>query len=347
MIEAADAFPMNLGFSGKGNAAQPKALIEQIQGGACVPQAARGLGHHAGRHRLRAVGGRRLRRADHDPHRHAQRVGLRGGHHRRLQGPHHPRLPHRRRRRRARAGHHQGGGPPERAALVHQPDAPLHGEHAGGASRHAHGVPPPRRQHPRGHRLRREPHPPRDHRRGGHPARHRRALHDLLRQPGHGPRRRGDHPHLADGAQDEGAARAPEGGRARQRQLPRQALHRQVHHQPGHRARRGARAGLAGGGQARRPRAVEPRLLRREARHGAAGRHHRRGAHGRPQRLDPHAAAGALPPHVRRLRQGHRRLRRHVRQPGRHRRLSAAAPGRGEEAASRSATPAPASPRSP
>jgi len=35
MIEAADAFPMNLAFSGKGNAAQPKALIEQIQGGAC------------------------------------------------------------------------------------------------------------------------------------------------------------------------------------------------------------------------------------------------------------------------------------------------------------------------
>jgi urease subunit alpha len=34
MIEAADAFPMNLAFSGKGNAAQPKALIEMIVGGA-------------------------------------------------------------------------------------------------------------------------------------------------------------------------------------------------------------------------------------------------------------------------------------------------------------------------
>src|SRR6185503_14157129 len=34
MIEAADAFPMNIAFSGKGNAAQPKALIEQIAGGA-------------------------------------------------------------------------------------------------------------------------------------------------------------------------------------------------------------------------------------------------------------------------------------------------------------------------
>jgi len=35
MIEAADAFPMNLGFSGKGNASLPKALIEMIEGGAC------------------------------------------------------------------------------------------------------------------------------------------------------------------------------------------------------------------------------------------------------------------------------------------------------------------------
>ena len=35
MIEAADAFPMNLGFMGKGNAALPAALEEQILGGAC------------------------------------------------------------------------------------------------------------------------------------------------------------------------------------------------------------------------------------------------------------------------------------------------------------------------
>ncbi len=36
MIEAADGFPMNLGFAGKGNASQPAALIEQIRGGACA-----------------------------------------------------------------------------------------------------------------------------------------------------------------------------------------------------------------------------------------------------------------------------------------------------------------------
>ncbi len=36
MIEAADSFPMNLGFAGKGNAATPRGLVEQIEGGACA-----------------------------------------------------------------------------------------------------------------------------------------------------------------------------------------------------------------------------------------------------------------------------------------------------------------------
>jgi urease subunit alpha len=36
MIEAADAFPMNIGFAGKGNAATPAGLIEQIEAGACA-----------------------------------------------------------------------------------------------------------------------------------------------------------------------------------------------------------------------------------------------------------------------------------------------------------------------
>ena len=34
MLQAADAFPMNLGFLGKGNASQPQALVEQIDAGA-------------------------------------------------------------------------------------------------------------------------------------------------------------------------------------------------------------------------------------------------------------------------------------------------------------------------
>ena len=36
MIEAADQFPVNVGFSGKGNAALPGALIEMIEAGACA-----------------------------------------------------------------------------------------------------------------------------------------------------------------------------------------------------------------------------------------------------------------------------------------------------------------------
>jgi urease subunit alpha len=36
MIRAADAFPMNLAFAGKGNASRPEALVEMIEAGACA-----------------------------------------------------------------------------------------------------------------------------------------------------------------------------------------------------------------------------------------------------------------------------------------------------------------------
>jgi urease subunit alpha len=36
MIQAADAFPVNLGFAGKGNAARPGALVEMVRAGACA-----------------------------------------------------------------------------------------------------------------------------------------------------------------------------------------------------------------------------------------------------------------------------------------------------------------------
>ena len=34
MLKAADAFPMNIGFTGKGNASLPEPLIEQVKAGA-------------------------------------------------------------------------------------------------------------------------------------------------------------------------------------------------------------------------------------------------------------------------------------------------------------------------
>src|SRR6201746_2785261 len=36
MIQAAAAFPVNLGFAGKGNASRPAALVEQVEAGACA-----------------------------------------------------------------------------------------------------------------------------------------------------------------------------------------------------------------------------------------------------------------------------------------------------------------------
>src|SRR4029079_8783713 len=36
MIQAADAFPVNLGFAGKGNASRPAALKEMVKAGACA-----------------------------------------------------------------------------------------------------------------------------------------------------------------------------------------------------------------------------------------------------------------------------------------------------------------------
>ena len=155
----------------------------------------------------------------------------------RHQGPHHPCLPHRRRRRRPCARHHQGLRPAERHPVVDQPDPALHGQHHRRASRHADGLPSSVAVDPRGHRLRRKPHPQGDDRRRGHPARPRRLLDHLVGQPGDGPRRRGADPHLADRRQDEAAARPAAGGDRRQRQFPRPPLHRQIHHQPGHRAR--------------------------------------------------------------------------------------------------------------
>ena len=90
-----------------------------------------------------------------------------------------------------------------------------------------------------------------------------------------------------------------------------QALRRQVHHQsrdhPWHRAR----SRLDREGQARRHRAVEAGVLRRQDRDDHQGRHDRRRAHGRSECLHPDAAARALSSHVR---GAGRRARRHLRE---------------------------------
>ena len=99
MIEAVDALPMNLAFSGKGNARSPRRCSSRSWPAPCASSCTRTGARRRRRHRLR-LRGRRARRPGDDPHRHAERIRLRRGHHRRHQGPHHPRLPHRRRGRR-------------------------------------------------------------------------------------------------------------------------------------------------------------------------------------------------------------------------------------------------------
>ncbi len=132
-------------------------------------------------------------------------------------------------------------------------------------------------------------------------------------------------------------------GKRRQRQFPRAPLHRQIHDQPGDRAWPVAGDRLGRGRQARRPRPVEPGLLRRQAGHGADRRHDRRSADGRPQRLDPDAAAGALPADVRRLRQGDDQFVGDLRVEGGARRRAAGKGSASTSRWSRSRTPAAAS----
>jgi urease subunit alpha len=73
----------------------------------------------------------------------------------------------------------------------------------------------------------------------------------------------------------------------RQRQCPRQALCREIHDQSGDRAWRLETCRLGRGRQARRSRAVDAGLLRREARSRDQGRRHRHGAMGDPNASIP------------------------------------------------------------
>jgi urease subunit alpha len=203
---AADAFPMNLGFLGKGNASLPGPLREQVEAGAI------GLKLHEDWGTTPAAIDNCLSVADEMDVQvaiHTDTLNESGFVEDTMPpsraAPSTPSTP----KARAAAMRRTSSRPrpAQRAALVDQPDHALHGQHHRRAPRHADGVPPPRPGHRRGRRLRREPHPPRDHRRRGHPARPRRLLDDVVRLAGHGPRRRSDHPHLADRAQDEAAAR--------------------------------------------------------------------------------------------------------------------------------------------
>ncbi len=144
MMEAAEALPVNLGFSGKGNASLPEALVEMVEAGACAMKLHEDWGTTPAAIDccLSVADDMDVQVMIHTDT--LNEFRLRRGHGCRHQGPHHPRLPHRGGRRRPRARHHQGVRRGQCAALVHQPDAALHGQHRGRAPRHADGVPPPR-----------------------------------------------------------------------------------------------------------------------------------------------------------------------------------------------------------
>ena len=107
MLQATDALPLNFGFTGKGNTANARGAGRADRGRRDRAEAARGLGHHAGRHRL--LPGAWPTQHDVQVTIHTDTLNESGfveATHRRLQGPHDPHLPHRRRRRRPCAGHH-------------------------------------------------------------------------------------------------------------------------------------------------------------------------------------------------------------------------------------------------
>ncbi len=194
MLEAIDAWPINVALLAKGNTVSAAGARGPAPRRRVGLQAARGLGHDAGGDRRLPHGLRPLRRAGRDPHRHAERGGLRRRHPRRHRRALDPQLPHRGRGRRPRARHHHGRLPPQRAAVVDQPDPPAHRQHDRRAPRHVDGVPPPQPEGAGGPGVRREPHPSLDDRRRGLAARPRGDLDHRLRQPGDGSRRRGRSP---------------------------------------------------------------------------------------------------------------------------------------------------------
>jgi urease subunit alpha len=169
MLQAVDGLPMNIGLLGKGNASLPGALEEQVRAGAM------GLKLHEDWGTTPAAIDCCLSVADKYDVQVAihtdtlNESGFVEDTLRRLQGPHHPHLPHGRRGRRPRPRHHQGLRRGQCPAFLHQPDPALHHQHGGRAPGHADGLPPSARQHCGGRGFRRVPHPPRDHRRGGHP----------------------------------------------------------------------------------------------------------------------------------------------------------------------------------
>jgi urease subunit alpha len=190
MLQATDTLPINVGLTGKGNTSAPEGLLDQVRAGVVGLKLHEDwgttpatidccLGFAEGEDIQVTIHTDTLNESGYVDDSIAAFKG-----------------------RTIHTYHSEGAGGVRGAECdseLHQSDAALHGEHPRRAPRHAHGVSSPRQGHPRGRRLRGEPHPGRDHRGRGHPARHGRDQHHLQRQPGDGARGRGHHADLADG----------------------------------------------------------------------------------------------------------------------------------------------------
>ena len=172
MLQSADGFAMNLAFAGKGNAALPAALEEQVRGGACALKLHEDWGTTPAAidNCLSVADAMDVQVMIHTDT--LERKRLCREYCRRDEGAGHPCFSHRRRRRRTCARHHQDLRREPCSAILDQSDTSLHGEHAGRASGYADGVPPSRQINPRGCCLCRKPDPPRDNRRRGYSSRH-------------------------------------------------------------------------------------------------------------------------------------------------------------------------------
>jgi len=120
MLQAAEAFPMNLGFMGKGNASLPGALREQLDAGAMglklhedwgtTPAAIDNALTVADAYDIQVAIHtdtlNDLRHSGGDSHRYAERIRICRGHDCGVQGTHHSHLSHRGRWRWPRTGHH-------------------------------------------------------------------------------------------------------------------------------------------------------------------------------------------------------------------------------------------------
>jgi urease subunit alpha len=210
MLQAAEAFPMNLGFSGKGNASHPAELVAQVEAGACA------LKLHEDWGTTPATIDCCLSVADDMDVQvmiHTDTLNESGFVENTVAAF---------KGRTIHAFHTEGAGGGhapdiikvcgEANVIPSSTNPTLHGEHGGRAFGHAHGLPSPGPEYSGRRSVRRQPHPQGNHCCGGYPARYGRVLYHRQRQPGHGSGGRGADPHLADGRQDETSVR-PVGGR--------------------------------------------------------------------------------------------------------------------------------------